>query len=138
MPTASPVFLLDPSSSEVSIKTLYWSARATVMSDAGRMNRIFLYAQLSLSFNFQNGCHATTSWTGCDNTRKAKNASDNSSMIERKKILSDSVREGAHVILSIFVEDEGKEYYEAAVKKVLNVYYETAFGYNSWHHIALV
>ncbi|MGA2239605.1 MAG: non-homologous end-joining DNA ligase [Candidatus Bathyarchaeia archaeon] len=38
------------------------------------------------------------------------------SLIERKRILKDVVKEGKHVILSIFEEEAGESYYEAALK----------------------
>jgi len=38
-------------------------------------------------------------------------------LIERKKILKDSVKEGEHVILSIFEEEDGESYYDAALKR---------------------
>jgi DNA ligase D-like protein (predicted ligase) len=37
-------------------------------------------------------------------------------LIERKKILKQRVKEGKHVVLSVFVEEEGKLYYDAALK----------------------
>jgi bifunctional non-homologous end joining protein LigD len=40
-------------------------------------------------------------------------------LLERKKILQDSVKEGEHVVLSDFVEEQGEAYYEAALKKGL-------------------
>ncbi len=40
-------------------------------------------------------------------------------LIERKKILKDSLKDGKHVVLSLFVEEAGEAYYEAAVKKGL-------------------
>jgi len=39
------------------------------------------------------------------------------SLIERKRILKDSVREGEHVILSMFEEEDGESYYEAALER---------------------
>jgi DNA ligase D-like protein (predicted ligase)/DNA ligase D-like protein (predicted 3'-phosphoesterase) len=38
-------------------------------------------------------------------------------LIDRKRILKDVVKEGRHVILSMFVEQEGEAYYDAALKK---------------------
>jgi DNA ligase D-like protein (predicted ligase)/DNA ligase D-like protein (predicted 3'-phosphoesterase) len=38
-------------------------------------------------------------------------------LIQRKKSLEQSLRDGSHVSLSLFVEKEGKAYYEAALKK---------------------
>ena len=38
-------------------------------------------------------------------------------LIERKKILKDTVKEGKHVILSIFEDEAGESYYEAALKR---------------------
>jgi len=38
-------------------------------------------------------------------------------LMERKRILKDSVKEGKHVILSIFEEEEGESYYDAALKR---------------------
>ena len=38
-------------------------------------------------------------------------------LLERKKILQDSVREGEHVVLSDFVEEKGEGYYKAALEK---------------------
>jgi bifunctional non-homologous end joining protein LigD len=38
-------------------------------------------------------------------------------LLERKKILQETVREGKHVILSDFVEEKGEAYFEAALEK---------------------
>ena len=38
-------------------------------------------------------------------------------LVERKRILKESVREGKHVILSIFEEEYGRSYYDAALKR---------------------
>jgi DNA ligase D-like protein (predicted ligase)/DNA ligase D-like protein (predicted 3'-phosphoesterase) len=38
-------------------------------------------------------------------------------LMDRKKILGDSVREGKNVVLSVFIEEDGKAYYEEAVKR---------------------
>ena len=38
-------------------------------------------------------------------------------LMERKKILGQSVKDGPHVILADFVEEKGQDYYEAALKK---------------------
>ena len=38
-------------------------------------------------------------------------------LIDRKTMLKETVREGGHVILSMFVEEEGEAYYHAAIKK---------------------
>jgi DNA ligase D-like protein (predicted ligase)/DNA ligase D-like protein (predicted 3'-phosphoesterase) len=38
-------------------------------------------------------------------------------LTDRKQILKEAVKEGNHVVLSLFVENKGKEYYEAAMKK---------------------
>jgi DNA ligase D-like protein (predicted ligase)/DNA ligase D-like protein (predicted 3'-phosphoesterase) len=38
-------------------------------------------------------------------------------LAERKKILKDSVREGEHVIVSMFEEEEGESYHAAAIKR---------------------
>jgi DNA ligase D-like protein (predicted ligase)/DNA ligase D-like protein (predicted 3'-phosphoesterase) len=38
-------------------------------------------------------------------------------LIERKRILKESLKESKHVILSLFVEEKGEAYYEAALKK---------------------
>ena len=40
-------------------------------------------------------------------------------LAERKRILKDSVREGANVVLSDYVEEKGEAYYAAAVEKGL-------------------
>jgi DNA ligase D-like protein (predicted ligase)/DNA ligase D-like protein (predicted 3'-phosphoesterase) len=40
-------------------------------------------------------------------------------LIERKKILSKSVKEGPHVLLSDYIEEKGEAYYEAAIEKNL-------------------
>jgi DNA ligase D-like protein (predicted ligase)/DNA ligase D-like protein (predicted 3'-phosphoesterase) len=40
-------------------------------------------------------------------------------LLERKKILQDSVKEGEHVVLSDFVKEQGEAYYESALKKGL-------------------
>jgi DNA ligase D-like protein (predicted ligase)/DNA ligase D-like protein (predicted 3'-phosphoesterase) len=37
-------------------------------------------------------------------------------LIDRKKILKEQVKEGKHVVLSLYVEEEGKVYYDAAIK----------------------
>jgi len=38
-------------------------------------------------------------------------------LAERKRILKDNVKEGKHIVLSVFVEEDGKAYFEAALKK---------------------
>lgn len=38
-------------------------------------------------------------------------------LIERKKILKNSVREGKYVVLSLFIEDKGESYFKAALEK---------------------
>lgn len=38
-------------------------------------------------------------------------------LIERKNVLTQTLKEGKHVILSMYVEDEGEAYYEEAVKR---------------------
>jgi DNA ligase D-like protein (predicted ligase)/DNA ligase D-like protein (predicted 3'-phosphoesterase) len=38
-------------------------------------------------------------------------------LLERKKMLKEHVREGQHVVLSLYVETEGQAYYEAALEK---------------------
>jgi DNA ligase D-like protein (predicted ligase) len=38
-------------------------------------------------------------------------------LIERKRLLKEHLKEGKHVILSMFVEEEGKNYYEVAIDK---------------------
>jgi bifunctional non-homologous end joining protein LigD len=38
-------------------------------------------------------------------------------LLERKRVLRESVKEGEHVVLSDFVEEKGEEYYKAALKK---------------------
>jgi DNA ligase D-like protein (predicted ligase)/DNA ligase D-like protein (predicted 3'-phosphoesterase) len=40
-------------------------------------------------------------------------------LIERKKLLKERVREGGQVVLSMYVEKEGRAYYEAAIEKGL-------------------
>lgn len=40
-------------------------------------------------------------------------------LIERKKILKQNVRESKHVVLSAYVEEDGKHYFEAAIRKGL-------------------
>ena len=40
-------------------------------------------------------------------------------LTERKRILTDSVREGKHVVLSDFVEEKGEDYYRVALEKGL-------------------
>jgi len=52
-----------------------------------------------------------------DILEKQRTPLTNLPLIERKKMLADSVKEGKHAVLSVFVEDVGKEYYEAAVKR---------------------
>jgi bifunctional non-homologous end joining protein LigD len=61
-------------------------------------------------------------------------------LIERKKILKQRVKEGKHVVLSVFVEEEGKLYYDAALKmgvegimaKKKNSPYQPGFRSNNW------
>jgi len=43
----------------------------------------------------------------------------NKSLMERKKILKNSVKEGNNVIISVFVEDQGEKYYKASQQKGL-------------------
>lgn len=38
-------------------------------------------------------------------------------LMERKKTLSEALKEGKHVVLSVFVEEEGEFYYQEALKK---------------------
>jgi DNA ligase D-like protein (predicted ligase)/DNA ligase D-like protein (predicted 3'-phosphoesterase) len=38
-------------------------------------------------------------------------------LIQRKKLLEQSLKEGSHVSISLFVDNEGQAYYEAALKK---------------------
>lgn len=38
-------------------------------------------------------------------------------LIERKKVLKERVKEGTHVVFSLFVEEEGEAYYKAALQK---------------------
>jgi DNA ligase D-like protein (predicted ligase)/DNA ligase D-like protein (predicted 3'-phosphoesterase) len=38
-------------------------------------------------------------------------------LMERKKLLSEVLKEGKHVVLSVFVEEEGEFYYQEALKK---------------------
>lgn len=38
-------------------------------------------------------------------------------LLERKKLLKESLKEGKHVVLSLFVEEEGIAYYDAAIRK---------------------
>jgi DNA ligase D-like protein (predicted ligase)/DNA ligase D-like protein (predicted 3'-phosphoesterase) len=40
-------------------------------------------------------------------------------LIERKRVLKESLKEGKNVVLSVFVEEEGEAYYEAALEKGL-------------------
>jgi bifunctional non-homologous end joining protein LigD len=40
-------------------------------------------------------------------------------LIERKKILKETVKEGKNIILSLFVEDKGEAYYQASLEKGL-------------------
>ncbi len=40
-------------------------------------------------------------------------------LMERKKILKDSLREGSHVLLSDFIEEKGEAYYQLALEKGL-------------------
>jgi DNA ligase D-like protein (predicted ligase)/DNA ligase D-like protein (predicted 3'-phosphoesterase) len=41
----------------------------------------------------------------------------NLSLLERKKILQDSLKDGEHIVLSDFVEEKGEDYYQAALEK---------------------
>ena len=43
----------------------------------------------------------------------------NKPLMERKKILEETVKEGKNVILSVFVEENGKDYYQATLQKGL-------------------
>jgi len=52
-----------------------------------------------------------------DILEKDDNALIDLPLIERKRILKESVREGQHVILSIFEEEDGESYYNAAIKR---------------------
>jgi DNA ligase D-like protein (predicted ligase)/DNA ligase D-like protein (predicted 3'-phosphoesterase) len=38
-------------------------------------------------------------------------------LMERKRILKETLKEGKHVVISMFVEEEGESYYEVALKK---------------------
>jgi DNA ligase D-like protein (predicted ligase)/DNA ligase D-like protein (predicted 3'-phosphoesterase) len=38
-------------------------------------------------------------------------------LIERKRLLREGLKEGRHVVLSVFVEEEGEAYFQAALKK---------------------
>ncbi len=61
-------------------------------------------------------------------------------LVERKRILKDSVREGKFVVLSLFVENTGEAYYRAALEKGLEgimakkkqSYYEPGKRSNNW------
>ena len=39
------------------------------------------------------------------------------SLLDRKKLLQESVKEGEHVVLSDFVEEKGEDYYKAALER---------------------
>jgi DNA ligase D-like protein (predicted ligase)/DNA ligase D-like protein (predicted 3'-phosphoesterase) len=52
-----------------------------------------------------------------DILEKNDNPLTNLPLMERKKILHESVREGEHVAISDFIEEKGEDYYEAAVQK---------------------
>ena len=61
-------------------------------------------------------------------------------LTERKRILKDSVKEGKHVLLSDFVEEKGKAYYNVALEKGLegvmakkkDSFYEASIRSGSW------
>jgi DNA ligase D-like protein (predicted ligase)/DNA ligase D-like protein (predicted 3'-phosphoesterase) len=61
-------------------------------------------------------------------------------LIERKAILKDRVRDGIHVVQSVFVEEDGEAYYEEAIKrgvegivaKKKNSQYEPGIRSNNW------
>lgn len=61
-------------------------------------------------------------------------------LMERKKILRDSVRDGKHVLVSDFIDEKGEAYYEAALQKGLegimakkkDSLYEPAIRSGSW------
>jgi len=61
-------------------------------------------------------------------------------LIERKKILEETVKEGKNVILSVYAEEKGKEYYTATIQKGLegvmakkkNSNYEPGKRSNAW------
>ena len=52
-----------------------------------------------------------------DILEKDGNSTMNLPLIERKKILQSSLKEGQHIILSDFVEEKGEDYYKAAFAK---------------------
>src|SRR3972149_4617187 len=52
-----------------------------------------------------------------DILEKDGNPLTNLSLIERKKILQNSLREGEHVTISDFIEEKGEDYYKAALEK---------------------
>ena len=52
-----------------------------------------------------------------DILEKDGNSTMNLPLIERKKILQSSLKEGQHIILSDFVEEKGEDYYKAAFEK---------------------
>jgi DNA ligase D-like protein (predicted ligase)/DNA ligase D-like protein (predicted 3'-phosphoesterase) len=43
----------------------------------------------------------------------------NHPLIERKRLLREGLKEGQHVVLSVFIEEEGEAYFQAAMKKSL-------------------
>ena len=61
-------------------------------------------------------------------------------LMERKKILKDSLREGPHVLLSDFIEEKGEAYYQLVLEKGLegvmakkkDSYYEEGLRTGSW------
>jgi DNA ligase-1 len=54
-----------------------------------------------------------------DIIEKDQNPLVNLPLAERKKILKESLKEGKNVVLSVFVEEEGEAYYDAALSKGL-------------------
>ncbi len=70
----------------------------------------------------------------------------NKPLVERKKILEETVKEGKHVIFSIFIEEKGEDYFKATIQKGLegimakkkNSIYEPGKRSTNWLKIKMI
>jgi DNA ligase D-like protein (predicted ligase)/DNA ligase D-like protein (predicted 3'-phosphoesterase) len=70
----------------------------------------------------------------------------NKPLVERKKILEETVKEGKNVIFSVFIEEKGEDYYKATIQKDLegtmakkkNSIYEPGKRSSNWLKIKMV
>jgi len=70
----------------------------------------------------------------------------NKPLVERKKILEETVKEGKNVIFSVFIEKKGEDYYKATIQKGLegtmakkkNSIYEPGKRSNNWLKIKMI